>query len=174
MESLSKNIEKKTKQAVKSGKSRGLNCAKNNINAYMASYFFHWKNVIRNKDIGISKNMKDLLIRRLRNRLRDAFDLWKKGKNKKNIQVQEMTMMTMEEEGAQMQAEVDSLDKEIKKKENQVVRSGRTAMTRAVKICHKRYLKQAMDRWKESKDRKNKEEDSSGLIIAKTRKKFLR
>ena len=84
----------------------------------MASYFFHWKNVIAAKDIGINKNLKDMLIRRLRNRQRDAFDLWKKNKNKKNIQVQEMTMMTMEEEGAHMQAEADSLDKEIKKKEN--------------------------------------------------------
>ena len=73
-----------------------------------------------------------------------------------------------------MQAEVDSLDKEIKKKENQVVRSGRTATTRAVKICHRRYLKQAMDRWKESKDRKNNEEDKSAFIIKKTRNKFLR
>lgn len=73
-----------------------------------------------------------------------------------------------------MQAEVDSLDKEIKKKENQVVRSGRTATTRAVKICHRRYLKQAMDKWKESKDRKNNEEDKSAFIIKKTRNKFLK
>ena len=159
---------------MKSGKSRGLNCAKNNINAYMASYFFHWKNVIAAKDLGINKNLKNMLIRRLRNKEREAFDLWKKGKNKKNIQVQEMTMMTMEEEGAQMQAEVDTLDKQIKKQENQVVRSGRSATTRAVKICHKRYLKQAMDRWRGSCDRKNLEEDKSNLIIAKTRKKFLR
>ena len=100
--------------------------------------------------------------------------MWKKGGAKKAIQFQEMTNMVMEEEGAQMQAEVDSLDKEIKKKENQVVRSGRTATTRAVKICHRRYLKQAMDRWKESKDRKNNEEDKSDMIIKKTRKKYLR
>ena len=53
----------------------------------MASYFFHWKNVIAAKDVGINKNLKDMLIRRLRNKQRDAFDLWKKGKNKKNIQV---------------------------------------------------------------------------------------
>lgn len=84
----------------------------------MASYFFHWKNVIAGKDIGISKNLKGMMLRRLRNKQRDAFDLWKKGKNKKNIQVQEMTMMTMEEDGASMQAEVESLDVKIKKQEN--------------------------------------------------------
>lgn len=100
--------------------------------------------------------------------------MWKQGKNKKNIVMQEMTMMEMEEEGAQMQAEVDSLDKEIKKKENQVVRSGRTATTRAVKICLRRYLKQGMDRWKESVDTKTAMEDGSNLVIGKMRKKFLR
>ena len=100
--------------------------------------------------------------------------MWKRGKNKKNIVVQEMTMMEMEEEGAQMAAEADSLDKQIKKKENQVVRSGRTATTRAVKICHRRYLKQCMDRWRESCDFRNKMENGSDLIINKTKKKFLR
>ena len=44
--------------------------------------------------------------------------MWKKGGAKKAIQFQEMTIMGMEEEGAQMQAEVEALDVEIKKKEN--------------------------------------------------------
>ena len=100
--------------------------------------------------------------------------MWKKGGAKKAIQFQEMTIMGMEEEGAQMQAEVEALDVEIKKKENQVVRSGRSANIRAVKICHRRYLKQAMDRWRENKNSKNTAEDKSDLIIKKTRKKFLR
>ena len=82
--------------------------------------------------------------------------------------------MEMEEDGAMMQAEVDNLDKEIKKKENQVVRSGRTATTRAVKICLRRYLKQGMDRWKESVNTKVAMEDGSNLVIGKMRKKFLR
>ena len=54
------------------------------------------------------------------------------------------------------------------------MRSGRSANIRAVKICHRRYLKQAMDRWRESKNSKNNAEDKSDLIIKKTRKKFLR
>ena len=74
-------------------------------------------------------------------------------------------MEEMEMEGNEMQAQVDSLNVEIKKKENQLVQSGRTATTRAVKICHRRYLKQAMDRWKESKDHKNLSEDRSDFII---------
>lgn len=70
---------------MRSGKSRGLNCAKNNINAYMASYFFHWKDVLQAQDININKDLKFVIIKRLNNKLREAFDLWKKGKNKKNI-----------------------------------------------------------------------------------------
>jgi hypothetical protein len=52
-----------------------------------------------------------MVIKRFNQRLQQAFDLWKRGKNKKNIVVQEMTMMEMEEEGAQMAAEADNLDK---------------------------------------------------------------
>ena len=100
--------------------------------------------------------------------------MWKKGGAKKAIQFQEMTNMVMEEEGAQMQAEVESLDVEIKKKENQVVRSGRQANTRAIKICHRRYLKMAMDRWRESKDFKNNSEDKAGYLVKKIQKKYLR
>ena len=85
MEELNKQIEQKTNTAVRSGKSRGLNCAKRNINAYMASYFFHWKKVLGEQDIGIRKNLKDMVIRRLQQRQRQAFDLWKQGKNAKNI-----------------------------------------------------------------------------------------
>lgn len=65
MEELNKQIEKKTNVAVRSGKNRGLNCFRNNFNAYMASYFFHWKKVLANQDIGINKNLKDMVIRRL-------------------------------------------------------------------------------------------------------------
>ena len=43
IDEMNKQIEQKTNTAVRSGKSRGLACAKNNINAYMASYFFHWQ-----------------------------------------------------------------------------------------------------------------------------------
>ena len=43
--------------------------------------------------------------------MRDAFDLWKKGKAHKEITMQDMTMVEMQEEGAQMQAAVESLDK---------------------------------------------------------------
>ena len=73
-----------------------------------------------------------------------------------------------------MQAEVESLNVEIKKKENQVVRSGRQANTRAIKICHRRYLKMAMDRWRDSKDFKNNSEDKAGFIVKKIQKKYLR
>ena len=54
------------------------------------------------------------------------------------------------------------------------MRSGRTATTRAVKICLRRYLKQGMDRWKESVNTKVAMEDGSNLVIGKMRKKFLR
>ena len=62
----------------------------------------------------------------------------------------------------------------IQKKEQQMVQSGRTATTRAVKICHKRYLKQVMDRWRESVNTRTAMEDGGTLIIEKTKRKFLR
>ena len=52
-----------------------------------------------------------MVIKRFNQRIQQAFDLWKQGKNKKKIVMQEMTMMEMEEEGTQMTAEADSLDK---------------------------------------------------------------
>ena len=65
IEEMNKQIEAKTKVAVRSGKSRGLTCAKNHINAYMASYFFHWKKVLTEQDVGINRNLKDMVIRRM-------------------------------------------------------------------------------------------------------------
>lgn len=46
IDEMNRQIEQKTNTAVRSGKSRGLTCATNNINAYMASYFFHWKKLL--------------------------------------------------------------------------------------------------------------------------------
>ena len=43
IEEMNKQIERKTKQAVKSGKSRGLQAASKNIKAYLSSYFQHWR-----------------------------------------------------------------------------------------------------------------------------------
>jgi len=43
----------------------------------MGSYFFHWKKVLAEKDIGINKNLKDMILRRFMQRQQQAFDLWK-------------------------------------------------------------------------------------------------
>ena len=48
----------------------------------------------------IDKNLKDMIIRRWQQSLRDAFDLWKKGKAHKEITMQMCEMTELQEEGA--------------------------------------------------------------------------
>ena len=64
IEEFNKQIEKKTKQAVQSGRKRGLDAASKNIKAYLSSYFQHWKQVHQDKEVGINKNLKAMIIRR--------------------------------------------------------------------------------------------------------------
>lgn len=45
IDSLNKEVELKTKQAVRSGRNRGMNTIKNMIYARVAEYFFKWKGV---------------------------------------------------------------------------------------------------------------------------------
>ena len=85
---------------MQSGRKRGLDAASKNIKAYLSSYFQHWKQVHQDKEVGINKNLRAMIIRRFHQRQQQAFDMWKKGGAKKAIQFQEMTNMVMEEEGA--------------------------------------------------------------------------
>lgn len=55
--------------------------------------------------------------------------------------------MEMQEEGSNIAAEIESLDKKIDLKKKEVDRSGRTALNRGTKIMKKRYLKQYFDKW---------------------------
>ena len=54
------------------------------------------------------------------------------------------------------------------------MRSGRTALTRGTRIMKKRYLKQYMDKWAEVNRHYKNQQDGSGAILDKMRKKFLR
>ena len=43
----------------------------------------------------IDQRMKDMIIRRFKSRLRDAFDLWKRGKASQEIEMQSAMVMEM-------------------------------------------------------------------------------
>ena len=64
IESVSKSIEKKTQQAVRSGRNRGLDAIKGMIYRQVAEYFNKWKGVQKRNAVMIDKNLKDLIIRR--------------------------------------------------------------------------------------------------------------
>lgn len=56
-----------------------------------------------------------------------------------------------------------------------VDRSSRSALTRAVKICYRRFLIAGIRTWKESVDHKtSKEATVDGVVIQKIRLRFLR
>ena len=59
----------------------------------------------------IGSNLKAMVIKRFQQSLRDAFNLWKLGKNNKEIVMQSGMIMEMQEEGSSMAAEVESLGK---------------------------------------------------------------
>jgi len=63
--------------------------------------------------------------------------------------MQNMTMMEMQEEGSNLAAAVDTLDKEVKHEKAKVDRCARSSLNRGTKIMQKRYLKQYMDKWAE-------------------------
>lgn len=147
IEALNKEVAAKTSQAVRSGRNRGMHTIKNMIYRQVAEYFQKWKSALKARNVMLNKNMKGMMIRRWNGQLRDAFDLWKRGGNRKENQMAEMTLTEMQEEGANIAAAVDSLDKEIKIEKAKVDRSGRTALKRGARIMQKRYLKQYMDKW---------------------------
>lgn len=61
----------------------------------------------------INSNLKAMIIKRFQQSLRDAFNLWKMGKANKEIVMQSDMVMEMQEEGSNMAAEIESLDKKI-------------------------------------------------------------
>lgn len=113
----------------------------------VAEYFNKWKGVQQRGKTMIDGNLKAMIVKRWKMSMRDAFDLWKKGKAHKEITMQDMTMVEMQEEGAQMQAAVESLDKKIEIQKKTVDRSGRKLLNRGTEIMRKRYLKQYLEKW---------------------------
>ena len=69
MESLSKEIEVKEKQAVQSGRVKSCKTMEKTLKVWLRSYFRHWKNVSKKESIGIRKELRDKLIRMFRARL---------------------------------------------------------------------------------------------------------
>ena len=80
IEECSKQIEVKTQEAVRSGKKRGLEAIKGMVYRQVAEYFHKWKNVQTRHNVVLNDNIKGMIIRRWKQQMRDAFDLWKKGK----------------------------------------------------------------------------------------------
>ena len=63
------------------------------------------------------------------------------GKANKEIVMQTDMVMEMQEEGSNMAAEIESLDKKIDLKKKELDRSGRSSLNRGVNIMKRRYLK---------------------------------
>jgi hypothetical protein len=98
IEMVSKDIKKKEKQAVQSGRSRACKNIEKTLSLWVRSYFKKWKEVTQYKEIGMKKEMKDRLLRMFRQRMMDAFYIWKNGKDTKKIEMTNMTIdMSMEE-----------------------------------------------------------------------------
>ena len=70
---------------------------------WIRGYFKKWKDVTQYKNVGMSKDLKDRMIRMYMQRLRDAFDLWRNGKNDKNVKEAEMTFSMSMDENADLQ-----------------------------------------------------------------------
>ena len=64
IEAVSKSIELKTQQAVRSGRNRGLDAIKAMIYRQIGEYFFKWKNVEQRTKVLMNDNLKGMIIRR--------------------------------------------------------------------------------------------------------------
>lgn len=64
IESVSKHMEKKTQEAVRSGRKKGLGAIKGMIYRQVAEYFNKWKNVQTREKVMINDRLKDMIIRR--------------------------------------------------------------------------------------------------------------
>ena len=89
-EELSKQIKKTEKQAVQHGRSRACKDIEKTLKIWLRGYFKRWKEATQYKNIGMGKDLKDKIIRRFRQRLQDAFNLWKHGNSNKKITAVEM------------------------------------------------------------------------------------
>ena len=85
-----------------------------------------------------------------------------------------MEMCSLQEEGAGLAAEVESLSKEIKIEKAKVDRSGRSALNRGTKIMQKRYLKQYMDKWAAVNKSYKNQQSGSDVILTKIKKRMYR
>ena len=89
-EVLCKQIKKTEKQAVQHGRSRACKDIEKTLKIWLRGYFKKWKEVTQYKSIGMGKDLRDRIIRMWRQRLQDAFDLWKAGKNNQKLETIEM------------------------------------------------------------------------------------
>ena len=99
MDVMSKEIKKKEKQAVQHGRSRACKNIDKTLKIWIRGYFKKWKEVTQYKNIGMSQDLKDRIIRMFRRRLQEAFYLWKNGKSQKKIDLTNMQIEMSIEEG---------------------------------------------------------------------------
>ena len=145
------------------------------IRTWLGSYFYRWREMKEQMEFGVNVHVRDLVIRAYKQRLQSAFNTWKKGKAYKEITQQQATITELQEQGVEMQSASDQLGKEIQMQQADVDRSSRSALTRAVKICNRRFLIAGMRTWKESVDHKtSKEAVVDSVIIQRLRLRFLR
>ena len=61
----------------------------------VAEYFNKWKGAQKRHSVMLNQNLRGKLIKRWQQQMRDAFDLWKKGKGHKDIVMADMQIMEL-------------------------------------------------------------------------------
>lgn len=90
IESLDKHIVKTERQAVKRGREHGAKKMNDCMKVFLRHYFRRWRDANTFAKVSIDTDLRQKIIRMMQNRLRQAFDMWRNGKQTKEIVMQEM------------------------------------------------------------------------------------
>ena len=83
-------------------------------------------------------------------------------------------MIELQEEGSNMAAAVEELNKEIKIEKAKVDRSGRQSLSRGTRIMKNRYLKQYMERWAAVNRLYKSQQGGSEAVLKKIKKRMFK
>lgn len=89
---------------------KAVQAISNPFGKLLAQYFDHWKNLAHCSNKNLNTKIKDQIIRTYKNKLRRAFDLWKKNKDGQKICQQQM-------EFEEVQGNTEAMVEDLKKTE---------------------------------------------------------
>lgn len=83
------------------------------IRSRLSSYFQKWKTTLEFKKFGVNVHLKELILRLYKLKMQTAFNTWKNGKSFSLIASEQGVIEQMQEEGMQLQGDVNAISKEI-------------------------------------------------------------